>query len=72
MYVIPGYNGQPIDRQTAGCWFRAAAKAARVQDAPAQDIRAKAAMDRDAEQEGGATRLLGHANPQTHRDLPEG
>jgi integrase len=72
MYVIPGYQGNRIDRQTAGRWFRAAAKAGGIEDARPQDIRAKAATDRDAEQEGAATRLLGHQNPQTTRTYLRG
>jgi integrase-like protein len=72
MYVIPGRQGKPIDRQTAGRWFRAAARAAGVKDARPQDVRAKAATDRDAEREGAATRLLGHTNPQTTRTYLRG
>ena len=65
MYVIPAYNGNSIDRQTPGRWFRVAVKASGVKDTRPQDLRAKAATDRDAEHEGAATRLLGHKNAQT-------
>lgn len=64
LYVLAGRNGQPLNRHTLGTWWRAARKAALVDNAHWHDIRAKAGTDKDA-QGGNAQEFLGHTDGRT-------
>ena len=70
LYVL-ARRGRPLNRHTVGMWWRAACKAAGVENAHWHDIRAKAGTDAAAD---GADpqKLLGHTSPQTTRNYLRG